>query len=526
MSNLKKRVEDLRGATQLPQVREACNEALAKFAGSISPTSPYSQASFIEESIVTSLVESISSIDEQATQDFIKVEERIAGMNNLGVRKAIAAVMEDEVSKHVSVRYMVENLRRLQEIPEWLAAETTVEALSQFEWSPVVKEQLANLKENVSKYSEDIKIYKAVAEAKASRSNFLMTGLEKHVDNYLNHRTATNRAQLMEQLNKFIFDPSIKNLYNVVAESAKGFQIKADSKDAYFTNVYSPVYINEGSESFVVNGKAFIKSGDDVRTMNEEELQYLPENFMWLANYLNQPNVKITESGITIYSRDKKVEIVEENENVSVKVNGKAVNNADFEKVYLNSGIFRVEEREVLNSVYKIVENWSSIYELDFIKSIYSHSNPNRRVDVFRCGDKIHVNKVDAGMNENIFMPNVNGIQSRDLVLEFMNYDLGKTFEDLLTQDEVKLNELNAQRNEILEAINYLNVRKEKINSIEDQAVRESSEMKEIQDAINEEINRLQESYADVTNAIKNFTSVNEGVNVDDDVEVGKKKQE
>jgi hypothetical protein len=526
MSNLKKRVEDLRGATQLPQVREACNEALVKFTGSITPSSPYSQASFIEENIVNSLLESITNIDEQVTQDFINVEKRIAGMNNLGVRQAITAVMEDELSKHVSVRYMVESLRRLQEIPEWLAADAAVEALSQFEWSPVVKEQLNNLKENVSKYSEDIKIYKAVAEAKASRSNYLMSGLEKHIDNYLNHRTATNRANLMEQLNKFIFDPAVKNLYNVVAESAKGFQIKADSKDAYFTNVYSPVYVNEGSESFVVNGKAFVKTGDDIRTLNEEEFQYLPENFMWLANYLTQPNVKITESGITIYSRDKKVEIVEENQTVSVKVNGKIVNNADFEKVYLNSGIFRLEEREVLSSVYKIVENWDSIFELDFIKSIYSHSNPNRRVDVFRCGDKIHVNKVDAIMNENIFMPNVNGIQSRDLVLEFMNYDLGKTFEDLLTVDEVKLNELNAQKKEILEAIDYLSARKAKINSIEDQAVRESSEMKEIVYAIDVEINRLQENYSEVSQEIKNFTTVSEGVNVNDEVENSKKKQE
>ena len=528
MSNLKKRVEVLLGTTQVPEVREACTEALTKFSGSIIPTTPFSQSSVIEESIVNTLIESIENVDENVTKDFISVEKRIMGMNNLGVRKAISAVMEDELSKHPTVRYIVENLRRLNDVPEWIAADTAMEALANFEWSPVVREHLSILKENTAKYAEDIKIYKAVAEAKSSRSSYLMTGLEKHVDSYLNRRTATNRAKLMESLNKFIFDPAIKNLYNIVAESANGFQIKADSNDAYFKNVYSPVYVNEGVEHFTVFGKAFSKKGDDVTPLTETEMEYLPENFMWLANYLLQPNVEISEGGIKIFSRDKKVEIVEENELPVVKVNGKAVTNADFEKVYLNSGIFRVEEREVLSSVYKIVENWGMIFELDFVKSIFSNSNPNRRVDIFNTGDKLHINKIDTVMNENIFIADCNGTQSRNMVLEFMNYDLGKTFSNMLSKDEVKLNELEAKRKEYLDAIAFLEARKSKIDSIEDSTVRESEEVKEIFEAINEEITRLKESYANVSNEIKNFTTVSEGVgvNVNDEVEHLKKKQE
>ena len=528
MSNLKKRVEVLRGATQVPAVREACTTAIEKLAGSIVPTSPYAQSSVIEETVVTSLIESIENVDENITNDFVNVEKRIIGMNNLGVRKAINAVMEDELSKHPTVRYIVENLRRLQDVPEWIAADTAMEALSQFSWSPVVKENLDALKENVAKYAEDIKIYKAVAEAKSTKSNYLMSGLEKHIDNYLNRRTATNRATLMENLNKFMFDPAIKNLYNIVAESANGFQIKADSKDAYFKNVFSPVFVNEGVENFVVHGKAFGKTGDDVAPLTEAEIQYLPENFIWLANYLNNSNVKIAENAITIFSRDKKVEIIEENGAPSVKVNGKLVNNSDFEKIYLNSGIFRIEEREVLASVYKIVENWDSIFELDFVKSIFSHSNPNRRVDIFSIGEKIHMNKIDAAMNENIFIADCNGTQSRNMVLEFMNYDLGKTFSNMLSKDEVKLNELESKRKEYLDAIAYLEARKSKIDSIEDNTVRESEEIKEIYEAINEEIERLKDSYATTSNEIKNFTTVSEGVgvNVNDEVEHLKKKQE
>ena len=528
MSNLKKRVEVLLGATQVPEVREACTDALSKFSGSITPITPYSQSSIIEETIVNTLIESIETVDESVTKDFISTEKRIFGINNLGVRKAIAAVMEDELSKHPTVHYIVENLKRLSEVPEWIAADTAMEALTNFEWSPVVRTHLNILKENTTKFAEDIKIYKAVAEARSSSSSYLMTSVEKDIDSYLNRRTATNRAKLMESLNKFIFDPGIKNLYNIVAETASGFQIKADSKDAYFKSVYSPVYINEGVENFAVFGKAFSKKGNDVKPLTDSELEYLPENFMWLANYLTQPTVEISESGIKIHSRDKKVEIVEENNLPTVKINGKIVTNTDFEKVYLNSGIFRVEEREVLSSVYKIVENWDMIFELDFVKTILSHSNTNRRVDIFSTGDKLHINKIDTSMNENVFIADCNGTQSRNMVLEFMNYDLGKTFSSMLSNDEVKLNELEAKRKEYLDAIAFLETRKDKINSIDDNDIRESVEIKEITEAINEEITRLKESYAIVSTKIKNFSTIAEGVgvNVNDEVEHLKKKQE
>jgi hypothetical protein len=526
MLNLKKRVECLLSATRLPEVREACNSALSMFPGSFIGTTPYSQVTMIEETIVSGLIEKIETVNEDITRDFVNVEKRILGINNLGVRNAIKAVMEDDLSKHVSVRYTLEGIRRLQEFPEWSVAETAIESLSQFEWSPIVREQINILKNNINKYSEDIKIYKAVAEAKATNSSYLMSGVEKELDAYLNRRTSTNRAKLMESLSKFSFDAGIKNLYNVISESANGFQIKADSKDAYFKKVYSPVHVYEGTEYFTVFGKAFAKKGNEINEMSSAEMEYLPEGFIWLADFLIQPNVEVSESGIKIFSRDKKVEIVDESGAPVVKVNGRSVNAHDFEKVYLNSGIFNVSEKEVLNSVYRITENWNSIMELDFIKSIFSHSNPYRRIDIFRCNEKIHMNKIDTMMNENVFIADCNGTQSRNLVLEFLNYDLGNTFKDLLTKEETRINEFENEKKSILEAISYLEVRKTKIDEL-DQSIRESSEIKDIYEAITDEIDDLKASYSAVEKQRNSFTSLAEGVGVktNDEVEFEKKKQ-
>jgi hypothetical protein len=527
MSTLKKRIESLSKTTQIAEVREACETAMNKFVGNITPTTPFSQSSIVEESIANSLFELLEGVEDTVVKDFISTEKRIMGMNNLGVRSAIKAVMEDELSKNVTVKYIIEKLVRFNELPEWIAAEPVAETLTQFDWSPVVREHLEILKTNLKEYSEDIKIYKAVAEAKSNKSSYLMSVLEKEIEKYLHRRTATNRAALLETLSKYIFDPTIKNLYNVIVESASGFQIKADSNDAYFKKVFSPVHVNEGVEYFTVYGKAFSKKGDNVAPLTEGEIEYLPENFMWAANFINQPNVEVSESSIKIFSRDKKVEILDENGVPSFSINGKKVSMNEFEKIYLNSGVFRLEEREVLSAVHKLAENWSSLCELDFVKSIFSHSNKHRRADVFSCGDKLHINRVDAMMNENTFHADCNGTQSRNMILEFMNYDLGNTFKNMLSKEEIRLNELEAKKKEYLDAIGYLETRKNKINSIEDVEIRESTEMKEIFESISEEIQRLKNSYAEVIGEIKNFTTLSEGigVNVNDEVEHLKKKQ-
>jgi hypothetical protein len=539
MLNLKKRIEILHNASNDAAVHEACKLAIEKISGSISPITPYSQSNLIKESsyiqslindnIVQGLIESIKHVEEDTVTKFIAVEQRIAGMHNLGVRNAITAVAQDEVATHPSTRYMVEKLTALAEFPEWLVAESAITALSQFAWSPAINERVNDLKKNTATYAEDIKIYKAVYEAKASKNNYLLTGVENHVDTYLNDRTATNRAVLLESLTKFIFDPAVKNLYNVITESAGGFQIKGNSKDAYFEKVFSLVHVNEGSEYFVVHGKPFVKTGDSVSQLIESGLQNLPADFLTVSNYLNESNVKVTEGGIKIFAKDKKIEIFEDkqSEQIFVKLNEKTVNSQDFSKVYLNSGIFRQNEMAILTAVHKIVENWNSIFELDFVKSIYSHTNPNRRVDIFSAGNTLHINKVDLAMNENIFMQDCNGMQSRNMVLEFMNYDLGNSFTSLLNKDEKHLHELESKKKFYVDSISRLEASKAKLDNISDVEVRESSEVTEMYIAICEELESLRSQYSSAIGEIKSFTTLTEGVgvNVNDEVEHLKKKQ-
>jgi len=531
MSNLKQRIEGLKTATNSAETITVCNESLAQIKEYAQFNLSTDATRQFEAKVAETTILALEAIDESATKAFIHIENRIQAMDNLGVKSGLRAIAESDIASHPAAMYRFKKLAGAELQPEWLVIENVIDALQGFEWDPTVKAAVSEMEVNFGKYKEDIKIYKAVYEAKNSRSEFLMTGLQKEIDNYLNERTASNRASLLEKLNSFNYDPNIRALYNTILESEKSFQLKAGSSDAVVTTLYSPVILKENAEIFSVFGKAYAKTGTDITPLTESEVSELPEHFNFISTFLSQPNVKVTENHITIFSKDKKVEIVEEAEELKIYINGKNVSMNEFHSVYLNSGMFRFEEKDVLTAVNKIVENWDSIFELDFAKSIFPKSIPTRRADIFKLGEKTYINTVDVVMKENKFYPNCNATQSRNMILEFTHYDLGLTFTDVLAVEEASINKLEENKKEFLDAIAYLENRKNLLENHENVELRESEEVKEILSAIDEEISTLKSEYFNVQNeitALKTATT-NEGVAVGDEVEVEldaeKKKQ-
>ena len=527
MSNLKKRIEGLQTKTTSQDAISACSEALAQYTEYTNLKMSPRAITQIETTLAEALISKIEHIDDNAVRDFVSSERSLIIRNDLGVAKALGKIRESETSKHPAMFYVLEKLRSTENAPEWMIIEEVINVLTPFEWEPVVKEQLSTLKVTQDKFREDIKIFKAVYEAENSRSSFIVSGLKKDIDAYVNSRTSGNRAALLEKLSKYNYDANIRTLYNVILESERGFQLKVGANDAFVSPIYSPVIITENEEIFAVHGKPYVKKGVTMRPLTEEETKSLPANFAFLSAFLSQPNVEISENRIKIFSRDKKVEIVEEAQDLSIMINGKKVSRNDFHSVYLNAGIFRFEEKDVISAVGKIVENWDTIFELDFAKSITPKGIPSRRADVFKLAENTFIYTVDGIMNETKFYPNCNATQSRNLIMEFATFDLALTYSDYLVNEEAQINKLEESKKEYIAAINHLEDRKKLLEGFSDIEVRESAEVKELIVAIDEEIGNLKSEYFEIQNSISALKNVNEGLGaaVGDEVEYLKKKQ-
>jgi len=517
------RVENLMSKTASSEVYDACQEALQVY----KEYNHFGVATDIFEkfelSVSNFLIEKIHLSTDSAAQAFVEIENRINAIKDLGVGKAITAITESNLMKNPATLYSVDALQQYLNRPEYLTIHSVIEHIAPLAWHEVVKEHLNVLGFNAKKYAEDIQIYRALHETKNSKSNFVLSGIQENLNNYLNQRTATNRTKLLENLSRYTYDVNIRNLYNVISESDKFFQLKADSNDAIVKRVFSPTIVFENEEVFSVWGKTYIKLGDKIRPLKEEEYKSLPENFVWLTNFINQPNVEIDDNKVKIFTRDKKVEVYENDNNIYITINGKTINKSEFRDVYLKAGIFNPSERQVIGATEKIVENWNNIFELDFVKSVFPKHAAHRRVDIFRLGHNIHLNREDSLMKESIFYANCNAAQTRNMVMEFANYDLGLTFKDMLSEEEKVVTAFETKKKELLDSINTLKEKKDMLMKYPDAEVRESEEIQDLIAIIEEEISNVKKEYAKLNHNAKSFTTLQEGTNVGDTVEFLKK---
>lgn len=514
MSKLRNRIEALQASATSAEVLKACNEAILR----IEPNKSE------EGEILENLLENLSKVDDEAAKQFVSmnvVEKRVQSLNDLGVKNAFSVIAESDIAKHPAFSYMFEKLKAGAELPEWMVIENVIKTLTPFNWDPTINECLKTLTANSDKHREEIFIYKVVENLKNSTSSYLLPGISSLLETYLDTRSAADRIKLMEKASQFIFDPHMKTLYNFLGEAERSFHIAAIDNSCSVNRVYSPVFVGEGFELFSANGKVYKKEGDSVTVANEEEISKLPANFLAVSAVLGKENVSIAEEVVKIYSGDKKIEISESD----VKINGKVVDAADIHKVYLNSGVFKMTERENINHIYTIKENWDSLCEMDFAKVITSKAEPHKTMTVFFIGENIFLNKTNRLMNEDVFYADCNATQTKNMVMEHMKFDISSAFSSLLNEEAKVIKESNELKNELVSAISHLTSQKAKLESLPAE-ISENADVKELIASIDEEIDFLKSEYSRVDSAERSATKVDEGMgfNVGDEAELGKKK--
>lgn len=507
MSQLKSRIKTLLDSTINDTVKELCNEAMDEFKEYSHLSLNSNQMYNLDEHISTKLIEKLSSFSEENVKSFIEIEKRIIELNNLGVKNAINVLTEMQSVEAPALYYVLENLNKLAMYPEWKVANNAIEILNSYSFEPKIKRAINIIEENLKNHSEEISLYEAIDIIKNTDVMISKT-IEPMVESYLNNRTSSSRSNLLNELSKFSFSPNVGMLYRLVAESSEKFQIKDTYTDANIHSVYSPVIMMDGYDIFSVYGKFYKKVNEEITVLDENEVQQIPTNIVELSNLLIQDNIKIGNDLIAIYAQNSKFEIYENENNIlELKIDGKIIPIETYQKMYLGA-IYKVDEMQTAKSIFNIVENWNIIFELDFVKSLSSKIVEGLRADVFRCGDRIYINKVNNMMSENSFVE-CNAMQSRNLVFEFLNYDLGNTFSDLLPQDIRIVKEYEEEKEEYMTAIKHLESKREELQLSD---FSNDKKIKEIIEAITEEINKLKSEYYSIQEKIESHSTVSETI--------------
>ena len=316
-----------------------------------------------------------------------------------------------------------------------------------------VEEELNRLERNV-KSNGAIKttLTKILEEMQESTSYYLLPLIECDTVRYIKNPTAINRVQLRNACAPFASDPYVNTIldyvyqddskaHNLMFESlSMKDQIKLMKENANISSIYSPVqYIKENESIFYVNNSFFVKKGNTISKLNENEISKLDEKFIELTKLVNDKNVQINENSINLQGKDINATIYEK----YVEIDGnketkKSLRNLN--EMYMKYGNYD-ETFFIMASC--LLENFNNIANIDFVKHIELNEDENINLDLFNVNNNIYISTNNESLLQHTFYKNVNPIQCKNIINEHMGMNISNMFDNLLPNQEKILNKLN-----------------------------------------------------------------------------------
>ena len=503
MLNLRKRIKELQDTTSSAEAKSICKEVLENY------------INLPESQIGSTLVEKLKSIEDadKSVAKFIQVSEKIASVNELGVAKSIAKIKESQIFAYPAVSYTInkiENALINAQAPEYMAIDPMIESIKAFIWDSTIEGIYNELREKRSSLNEHITVAQSIYKLSGAKGSFIYESVVNKLKDHFANPTESSRSSILEDIKKFNFSTDIKSLAEslskIQAKKTSGVQVISENSNCSVSSIYSPVLLENGAEYFFVRGNFYGKADGKIAKIVENNVNALPENFRQICRIISSPSVFIKEGKVSFYLKRNKVEILENNNKVEVLFNGSKVSSSELAKNMVSAGLFRLEEAQVAYDVQSIAESFSNIYDLDFAKLIESNVHKGSYVILMKDGNNIYINKVNESMRSNEFFSGLNATQARNLILEFIGFDIKESMSEYLEKDEAEMKELREAQISILSNIAVVEANLTKVTTtLQDSFMASNPELTSLKDMLESEIAKLKADHRELTNRIKAF---------------------
>lgn len=422
-----------------------------------------------------SLYESITNLEssDAVAKSFIETQS----VKNLGIRNAIQKIKESSIYTYPKAKMVCEQYQHLldnKNIPEFSLINNFVNELDSFSWDSSIAPIADELKQKAKSFSREIEVANVLESIKNSGSSSFYSELSETLNSWL---VSENKSSglLVRNISKFSFNPVINNLINFlnIHESSDSRKLEVPVNiqgESSVSKVYSPVLFENGRTFFFIGGCVFEATSDTLRKLQKSEYSDLSENYLRLALTTMKSHVKINESGISIKLGKKIVNLVEENDKVSVYLGKDKLRFGDsigLAKIIglESSSYFGVNESEVVGDIMTLYTNYSNIVELDFAKSITSNVYEGLGINLFKWNSQIYLQKINEAMRENSLYE-VNGSQAVALVKNFMRYDISEGLTEFLDGESKIKSVMINDRSKVLENISKIEFEITKVETL------------------------------------------------------------
>ncbi len=406
--NIKDHVDAIKNEQNEISRRSA--QALMESWGGIKNATPGNSGTFISnnnsndslnESIIDKL-DDLSLVDGSARS--FRESQKI---NNLGILESIDFLKSKAVYSYPQTKIVCEQFRNLVQdrgIKEFLLAESYVNELSKIGWDSDVKDVIETISEKVKKYSREIEVSRVLEGLRNGGSYNFYSDLVDILDSWL---VTENKSTdlLLKQIRRWEFNPMIRNLSNSlkINESKNSGYLnlpRVSQGESRVESLFAPVLIEEGRTVFPLGGDLFSAGYTGFNRLSESEVKTtVPKSYLNLLSVCSKPNVRVDENGAYVSIGKNTIRIIEEGSKNSVYLGKSKLNfrdSVDLAKIVsleVTSNLGMLESN-LVNDVITIYENYDSIVELDFAKSIVSNIYEGVSVNLIKWENQIYLQKI------------------------------------------------------------------------------------------------------------------------------------
>lgn len=409
---------------------------------------------------------------------FDKAAESYVNSNRveeLGVLESVLSLVQKPIYEHASFKLLCENYVNLiknKSIPEYWIAESFVSDFTNYSWDSSVKEAVNRITESINTLRPEIEVSKALYQIQNTGNSDFYSPVKESISKWLVSESKSIPA-LSKELGVWSFNPIVRNLINtlsVLESNGSKVNLPMVNGNSEVKKVYSPVLVEGGKTIFAIGKTLFEGSSEGIRKISNNEIASLDKEFMGLLESFYTNGVKADSKGISIYSGDTRISIVQENEENKIYINNDVARFDDYNQLakiisLKVSNTLGLNENKIIYDVIRIYENFDSIVELDFAKTIVSKIYEGASVNLIKWDGKMYLHKINESMRENSLY-SVNGSQASNIVKDFLRYDISEGLTEFLDgEKKIKSIMLN-DRKKVIENISIVESEMKKIEAL------------------------------------------------------------
>lgn len=477
------------------------------------------------------LVEKIEAMDINTLTDvdkkFVFNERHLELLETLELKQIFNTLQmnPDVLKANPQLSYIIASLHSTYETkqqPAVFVAESLLNVLSKFTYLPVVDQQYQKLAKIINENQEDLLVLKTIISLDKINQDFYKDLIES-LKYYIYDKESITRSQIFEKFKKYEFEPAIKEFLTQFSKfsAQDGLTIVNENKNFKVKPVYSFIRIDETNKNkiiFAAAGNYYEKYNNKITKLNEAQIALLPDIFIKINNFLNNKNITINENSLNIFLDSNKISIKSTDDNkVEMYLNENLIKFSNPYQFLMQSGAFKFEEADQLELINQVYENFNSLVNIDFAKAIVSNINENFGAVIFKLDDpiedeKFYVHLINPAMGINEFKDNnINAVQLRNKLLEFMNYDVSDSLYEFMSNTYNEIDNLKKEQMKINEEIQELNAQLIKVEQAELDPLT-GNEIKELnlKEAISKEISALKAEWLMFENRINKLQTITE----------------